>query len=108
MSPALALFQSEEGVFSQIFSMSGSSVLGNLFIYNTISMLGPVNLSLITTTRKIFSIFFSIVINGHVLDHYKVIGIGLVVLGILLEMIFKFRSGKAKEKAKTDKKVKAE
>jgi UDP-galactose transporter B1 len=92
----LALFQNEEGVFNQIFSMQGSGVLGNLFIYATLSLLGPVNLSLITTTRKIFSIFFSIVYNGHVLSQYKVGGISLVVIGILLEMIWKMRSAKAK------------
>lgn len=85
--------------------MSGSSVLGNLFIYITISLLGPVNLSLITTTRKIFSIFFSIIINGHILDQFKIIGISLVVLGILLEMVWKMRGGKSKPE---DKKVKGE
>lgn len=83
--------------------MSGSSVLGNLFIYATISLLGPVNLSLITTTRKIFSIFFSIVINGHVMDQFKIFGIGLVILGILLEMIWKM---KPKDKVKDEKKNK--
>lgn len=81
--------------------MSLSSVLGNLFIYATISLLGPVNLSLITTTRKIFSIFFSIIINGHVMDQFKVIGISLVVIGILLEMIWGIKGTK-----KEDKKVK--
>lgn len=78
--------------------MNASSVIGNLFVYATISLLGPVNLSLITTTRKIFSIFFSIVLNGHVMDTYKVSGISLVVLGILLELIWSVKGGKSKSK----------
>lgn len=67
--------------------MNASSVIGNLFVYATISLLGPLNLSLITTTRKIFSIFFSIILNGHVMDAYKIAGISLVILGIILELV---------------------
>jgi len=78
--------------------MNASSVIGNLFIYATISLLGPLNLSLITTTRKIFSIFFSIILNGHVMDRYKVAGISLVILGILLEMIWSLKADKSKPK----------
>jgi drug/metabolite transporter (DMT)-like permease len=80
--------------------MSLSSVVGNLFIYATIALLGPVSLSLITTTRKVFSIFVSILINGHSTDLYKIIGIGLVILGIILEMLQGIGPSDDKKKSK--------
>ena len=86
--------------------MNASSVVGNLFIYATISLLGPMNLSLITTTRKIFSIFFSIILNGHVMDPYKVTGISLVILGILLETIWSMKGGKSGSKDASQSKQK--
>lgn len=84
--------------------MSASGVTGNIFIFITIAWLGSIYLSLITTTRKIFSIFLSIVVNNHKVDIYRGTGVGLVILGILLEMITNIKVKMEKKKKKKGKK----
>ena len=95
--------------FEDQMKMSALNVFGQIFIYTTLSWLGPIYLALITTTRKIFSVLASVVYYGHSIDVWKGSGIATVVLGLLLEMgysIFKKdakpQNTKSEAKAKKD------
>ena len=76
------------------------SVVGQSFIFFTISHFDPLVCSTVTTTRKIFSVLLSIFFKGHTLDASGLFGVSLACLGIVLEMQSKV---KPKENIKSGK-----
>lgn len=72
--------------FMDQLKLSGLNVFGQIFIFTTLSWLGPIYLALITTTRKIFSVLASILYYGHSVDIWKGSGIATVIVGLVLEM----------------------
>lgn len=75
-------------VVSFILQFSAMSAIGQLFIFLTISSFGPLVCSLITTTRKFFTVLFSVLLFGNSLSGQQWLGTTLVFLGLSLDMFF--------------------
>lgn len=75
-------------VISFIVQFSAMSAIGQLFIFLTISSFGPLVCSLITTTRKFFTVLFSVLLFGNSLNGQQWLGTTLVFLGLSLDMFF--------------------
>lgn len=56
-----------------------------------IAWIGSLYLTIITTTRKIFSVLFSIVIFGYSLNQGQGAGVALVVVGIACELAYNIK-----------------
>ncbi|QDZ23151.1 UDP galactose transporter [Chloropicon primus] len=75
--------------------------LGQLFIFLTINKFGALTLTLVTTTRKFFSILISSVFLGSTLVGQQWVGIGLLFAGLLWNMQIKnSKHSKVRSKAK--------
>lgn len=92
----LAYISANPEIYSKIIKFAICSAIGQSFIFYTIAHFDPLVLSLVTTTRKIFSVMLSIFLKGHSLSFTGWSGIGLACLGILSEMQAK-ASGKGKQ-----------
>lgn len=97
------LFYSYPESFIDQLKLSGLNVFGQVFIFTTLSWMGPIYLALITTTRKIFSVLASILYYGHSVDIWKGSGIATVVVGLLLEMGYSLMKKDDKDKSKEGK-----
>lgn len=75
-------------VISFIFQFSIMSAIGQLFIFLTISSFGPLVCSLITTTRKFFTVLCSVLLFGNSLTGQQWFGTALVFLGLSLDMFY--------------------
>lgn len=65
-----------------------------IFIYHTIAHFGPLTCSIITTTRKFFTILASVIIYGHSLLYRQWMGVALVFLGLGFDVYFSNRGRK--------------
>jgi len=72
---------------------------GQIFIFYTIFNFSPLVLSIVTTTRKFFTVLASIVIYHHEINKWQWVSIALVFIGVFVEML----SGSKKEKKDDDK-----
>ncbi|CAG0914003.1 unnamed protein product [Notodromas monacha] len=79
-----------------IMIFSVASALGQFFIFLTVSEFGPLPLSLITTTRKFFTVLASVVIFGHHIAPRQWFGAVLVFTGLIMDGVYSKGSGKAK------------
>lgn len=80
----------------QLGSVSVASALGQYFIFMCVSDFGPLPCSLITTTRKFFTVLGSVIIFGNSLVQRQWIGAVLVFSGLILDGIY----GKSKAPSK--------
>lgn len=71
--------------------LSLCSALGQLFIYHTIQVFGPLVFTLIMTTRQAISILISCLLYGHVLTVQALIGVGVVFVSLFLRVYLKRR-----------------
>lgn len=69
-----------------IFSIM--SALGQLFIFLTVAEFGPLPCSIVTTTRKFFTVLASVIIFGNKLSGRQWIGTALVFAGLTLDSIY--------------------
>jgi len=74
--------------------------LGQLFIFLTINKFGALTLTLVTTTRKFFSILISSFVLGSTLVGQQWAGIGLLFAGLLWNMQIKSSKGGSKRAKK--------
>jgi len=73
---------------------------GQVFIFYTIANFSPLILSIVTTTRKFFTVLASIFIYHHEVNLYQWLAIGLVFAGVFVEMLSGGKKhGKADHKA---------
>jgi UDP-galactose transporter B1 len=73
------------------------SAAGQCFIFYVIACFDPLVCTTITTTRKMFTVLFSISFKGHVLSHIGCLGLVLAVSALVLEVegkLSKFRNPK--------------
>ncbi|EGR32304.1 hypothetical protein IMG5_088880 [Ichthyophthirius multifiliis] len=84
--------------FIDILSISFMGCIGQVFIFYTIKNFGPFLLALVTTTRKFFTVLCSIVYFGHVLNGYQWACVGLVLVGVSIELIESYKKKKATSK----------
>ena len=70
-----------------------ASAIGQVFIYYTVTEFGPLLLTTVTTTRKIFSTLYSVLIVNPEkgLNEMQWAGCGLVFVGIGVEVVEKYR-----------------
>nr|CDS34539.2 hypothetical transcript [Hymenolepis microstoma] len=74
------------------------SAVGQMFIYTTIINFGSLMCSIVTTTRKFFTVLASIALFGHAISTQQVLGAALVFSGLLADQIMgKDRHKKQKE-----------
>jgi len=64
------------------------SCVGQHFIFVTISMFGPLTCSIITTTRKFFTILSSVILFQHSITVLQWEGTTLVFAGLILDIVF--------------------
>jgi UDP-galactose transporter B1 len=69
--------------------------IGQVFIFYTIFNFSPLILSIITTTRKFFTVLASIFFYHHAVNQTQWVAIGLVFCGVLLEFISEQRKHSA-------------
>ena len=65
----------------QLASVSAASALGQYFIFMCVSEFGPLPCSLVTTTRKFFTVLGSVIIFGNSLSNRQWMGAALVFTG---------------------------
>jgi len=73
-----------------IIKFLACSAIGQLFIFYTIAHFDPLVCSTITTSRKLVSVFLSILLKGHILNRQGYFGICLAFSGILSELRYKY------------------
>ncbi|XP_047544094.1 solute carrier family 35 member B1 homolog [Vanessa atalanta] len=73
-------------VYLVAFALTGA--LGQLFIFYMVSEFGPLPCSVVTTTRKFFTVLASVIIFGNVLFTRQWIGATLVFSGLFLDIFY--------------------
>lgn len=81
--PAVQFCVQNHAVIWDVAIFCGSMALGQIFIFWCIAGYGPLVCTLITTTRKFFSILFSIFWYGHAMSGVSWVGVGYVVVGYI-------------------------
>lgn len=66
-----------------LFSLAGA--LGQTFIFRTVSEFGPLSCSVVTTTRKFFTVLGSVIIFSNPLSNRQWLGVVLVFTGLLFD-----------------------
>jgi len=80
-------------VLEKMLKFSACSAVGQSFIFYTIANFDPLVCTTITTTRKIFSVILSILINGHKLSTQGWAGLAVASGGIMSEIFDKAGHG---------------
>lgn len=81
-------------IFYNILLFGLTSALGQTFIFMTVVSFGPLTCSIVTTTRKFFTILGSVILFGNIISTMQWVGTVLVFLGLSLDAKF----GKAPKK----------
>jgi len=89
------------GVIWQILSFCVASAFGQFFIFMCVSDFGPLPCSIITTTRKFFTVLASVILFGNELMSRQWLGVLLVFAGLFLDGVF----GKKKQVEKQSNKT---
>jgi len=99
----LGFIQRHPAVLWQLATFSVASALGQFFIFLCVSDFGPLPCSIITTTRKFFTVLASVIFFGNSLITRQWLGTALVFAGIFLDGLFgKQKPQKVGEKSKAD------
>merc|ERR1719369_1362006 len=98
----LGFIQRHPHVLWQLASFSVASALGQFFIFLCVSDFGPLPCSIITTTRKFFTVLTSVIFFGNSLITRQWIGTVFVFAGIFLDGLYgKQKPKQLEEKAKS-------
>lgn len=84
-------------VLWELISFSAASAFGQFFIFLTVSDFGPLPCSIITTTRKFFTVLASVIIFGNIMLPRQWFATLLVFTGLFLDGVFG-KAGKPVEK----------
>lgn len=71
------------------------SVLGQIFIFYTIIKVSALACTTMCTTRKFFTIVYTATVKGNSLTEHQWVGAGLVMGGLLFDMVTKRKKVKA-------------
>lgn len=74
-------------VIKDLMLLAVLGTFGQVFIFYTISNFSALILSIVTTTRKFFTVLASIVIYHHEMSGYQWLSIALVFAGVFVEML---------------------
>jgi len=86
-------------VIGDLVLLAVLGTFGQVFIFYTIFNFSPLILSIVTTTRKFFTVLASIVIYRHHVNQWQILAIALVFVGVFIEML----SGDKKKEKHEDK-----
>lgn len=75
-------------LINDIMLFSSLSAVGQLFIFLTVAEFGPLSCSIVTTTRKFFTVLTSVFLFGNKLTPTQWVGTSLVFLGLSLDAIY--------------------
>uniref|UniRef100_A0A182VYW0 Sugar phosphate transporter domain-containing protein n=1 Tax=Anopheles minimus TaxID=112268 RepID=A0A182VYW0_9DIPT len=75
-------------LFTHLTLLALTGALGQLFIFMMVSSFGALACSVVTTTRKFFTVLFSVLFFGNVLSGRQWIGAVLVFCGLFADMFF--------------------
>jgi adenosine 3'-phospho 5'-phosphosulfate transporter B2 len=89
-SSLLFIFRHNELFFHAVM-LSICSAAGQLFIFYTISVFGPIIFTIIMTTRQVLSILLSCLIYGHTITSQAAVGVIIVFLALFLRIYAKSR-----------------
>lgn len=81
---------------SHIAQLAVAGALGQLCIFLTVSEFGPLPCSIVTTTRKFFTVLASVALFGNVLTPRQWLGAATVFTGLFLDVYFSKASAKNK------------
>eukprot|EP00331_Platyophrya_macrostoma_P029738 CAMPEP_0176456604 /NCGR_PEP_ID=MMETSP0127-20121128/31390_1 /TAXON_ID=938130 /ORGANISM="Platyophrya macrostoma, Strain WH" /LENGTH=347 /DNA_ID=CAMNT_0017846601 /DNA_START=31 /DNA_END=1074 /DNA_ORIENTATION=+ len=84
--PALYYLGKYPSCIADLLMLGFMGTIGQCFVYYTVTNFGPFYLSVITTTRKFFTVIFSIFLFGHAISIYQWLSIGFVFFGVGMEM----------------------
>jgi UDP-galactose transporter B1 len=87
MLEGIGFIMSNPAIMSKILAFAACSALGQCFIFFVVANFGALKCSTVTTTRKIFSVLWSIFTKGYVLAPLGYFGILVGSLGIIGELI---------------------
>lgn len=90
----IAFVQRYPYVIWNMLLFSITSALGQNFIFTTVTSFGPLTTSVVTTTRKFFTILFSVLFLGNAISNRQWCAVGLVFTGLGVDAVF----GKTKKK----------
>jgi len=90
-------------VIKDLILLALLGTFGQIFIFYTIFNFSPLILSIVTTTRKFFTVLASIVIYRHHINEYQILAIVLVFAGVFIEMLSGSKKKEKHEDAKYDK-----
>jgi UDP-galactose transporter B1 len=90
-------------VLTDLVLLALLGTFGQIFIFYTIFNFSPLVLSIVTTTRKFFTVLASIVIYRHHINQWQILAIALVFLGVFVEMLSGHKKEKKHDEPKYDK-----
>merc|ERR1712176_1178508 len=86
LEPGLNFLRKNPEILSNVIQFAACSAVGQAFIFFTISSFDPLVCTTVTTTRKVFSVLYSIFAKGHQLNAQGWTGIAMACGGILGEL----------------------
>uniref|UniRef100_A0A1I8EA68 U3 snoRNP-associated protein Utp1 n=1 Tax=Wuchereria bancrofti TaxID=6293 RepID=A0A1I8EA68_WUCBA len=89
--------QSYPKIVIELFALAVASALGQFFIFKTVAEFGPLTCSIVTTTRKLFTMLGSVILFGNTLTGRQSLATVVVFSGLLLDAI------ESKKKGSNDK-----
>jgi UDP-galactose transporter B1 len=84
-----AFISRHPSVLPNIILFCLTSALGQFFIYMMVTDFGPLPCSIVTTTRKFFTVLFSVFFFGNLLTELQWFGAAVVFLGLSLDAVYK-------------------
>ena len=90
-------------VLSNLALLAVTGALGQLFIFIMVSSFGPLACSVVTTTRKFFTVLFSVIFFGNTLTSRQWMGTVLVFAGLFADAAFGKSPAKKTDKNEKDK-----
>lgn len=103
--PALAFLQNNPSIMIAVVKFGMCSAFGQAFIFYMIKSFDPPVCTTVTTTRKVFSVMWSILTKGHKLSAMGWGGMALACAGILGELEEKYSKTKHAAPKKDDSKA---
>lgn len=85
-------------VLSQLALLAFTGSLGQLFIFIMVASFGPLPCSIVTTTRKFFTVLFSVIFLGNAISGKQWLGALLVFAGLFADAAFGKTASKKSDK----------
>ncbi|CAH8508846.1 unnamed protein product [Schistosoma rodhaini] len=88
VSPFLEFIKRHPHIFYDMSIFGLTSAVGQIFLFGLITNFSPLTCSIVTTTRKFFTVLFSIILFGHSMTTCQWIGTVLIFSGLLLDQTY--------------------